>query len=127
VTRLLLDQGLPRSAVELLVADGWDVVHACQCDLSTAKDEEILEYARRDRRIVCTLDADFHAILAVTGAAYPSVVRIRQQGLRGADVASLLKIVWNEVGESLQGGAAVTVTERAIRVRRLPMMAGEDS
>ena len=127
MTRLLLDQGLPRSAVELLVADGWDVVHACQCDLSTAKDEEILEYARRDRRIVCTLDADFHAILAVTDAAYPSVVRIRQQGLRGADVASLLKFVWNEVGESLQGGAAVTVTERAIRVRRLPMMAGEDS
>jgi hypothetical protein len=44
--------------------------------------------------------------------------------LRGADVASLLKRVWDEVGESLQSGAAVTVTERAIRLRRLPMIAG---
>jgi hypothetical protein len=34
---------------------------------------------------ICTLDADFHSILAVAGAASPSVVRIRQQGLRGAD------------------------------------------
>jgi predicted nuclease of predicted toxin-antitoxin system len=126
VIRLLLDQGLPRSTVELLRADGWDVVHACQCDLSTARDEQILEYARRENRVICTLDADFHSILAVSGAANPSVVRIRQQGLRGADVASLLKRIWDEVGESLQSGAAVTVTERAIRLRRLPMVAGQD-
>ncbi len=125
--RLLLDQGLPRSTVELLRSDGWDVVHACQCDLSTASDEHILEYGRRENRVICTLDADFHSILAITGAARPSVVRIRQQGLRGADVASLLKRVWDEVGESLQRGAAVTVTERAIRLRRLPMMAAQDA
>jgi predicted nuclease of predicted toxin-antitoxin system len=71
VIRLLLDQGLPRSTVELLRADGWDVVHACQCDLSTARDEQILEYARGENRVICTLDADFHSILAVTGAANP--------------------------------------------------------
>jgi predicted nuclease of predicted toxin-antitoxin system len=84
VIRLLLDQGLPRSTVELLRADGWDVVHACQCDLSTARDEQILDYARHENRVICTLDADFHSILAFSGAANPSVVRIRQQGLRGA-------------------------------------------
>jgi len=121
VIRLLLDQGLPRTTVELLNEDGWNVVHAYQCGLGTASDEQILEYARGERRAICTLDADFHSILAVTGASNPSVVRIRQQGLRGADVASLLKRVWDEVGELLEGGAAVTVTERAIRLRRLPL------
>ena len=44
--RLLLDQGLPRSTVELLKTDGWDVVHVCECGFSTAADEQILEYAR---------------------------------------------------------------------------------
>jgi predicted nuclease of predicted toxin-antitoxin system len=127
VTRLLLDQGLPRSTVELLCADGWDVVHAYQCDLSTAKDEQLLEYARDQNRVICTLDADFHSILAVTGASRPSVVRIRQQGLRAADVASLLKRVWKEIGDSLEHGAAVTVTERAIRLRRLPMTSEQDA
>jgi predicted nuclease of predicted toxin-antitoxin system len=121
VIRLLLDQGLPRTTVELLSRDGWDVVHAYQCDLSTASDEEILAYARDGQRVICTLDSDLHSILAVTGAAGPSVIRIRQQGLRGADVASLLKRVWDEVGESLKDGAAVTVTERSIRLRRLPL------
>jgi predicted nuclease of predicted toxin-antitoxin system len=126
VIRLLLDQGLPRTTVELLNRDGWDVVHAYQCDLSTASDAQILEYARSGRRVICTLDADFHSLLAVTSAPSPSVVRIRQQGLRGADVASLLKRVWDEVGAAIEIGAAVTVTERAIRLRRLPMTAQED-
>jgi predicted nuclease of predicted toxin-antitoxin system len=121
VTRLLLDQGLPRSTVELLGAKGWDVVHASDCGLSTASDDQILAYARANARVVCTLDADFHALLAVSGASGPSVVRLRQQGLRGADVASLLRRVWNEIQATIEAGAAVTVTDRAIRLRRLPI------
>lgn len=87
--RLLLDQGLPRSTVELLKTDGWDVVHVCECGFSTAADEQILEYARTNSRVVCTLDADFHALLAVSNAVGPSVIRIRQQGLRGAHCRGL--------------------------------------
>ncbi|MGA7538031.1 MAG: DUF5615 family PIN-like protein [Steroidobacteraceae bacterium] len=33
MTRLLLDQGLPRSTVELLRKEGWDVVQAFECGL----------------------------------------------------------------------------------------------
>lgn len=124
--RLLLDQGLPRSTVDLLRAEGWDVVHACQCDLSTATDEHILEYARTNNRVVCTLDADFHSLLAVSGSLGPSVIRLRRVGLRGADLALLLKRVWSEVAEPIAGGAAVTVTERAIRLRRLPIGGGRE-
>jgi predicted nuclease of predicted toxin-antitoxin system len=126
VIRLLLDQGLPRSTVELLRAEGWDVVHACQCGLSTASDDEILEYCRTDDRVVCTLDADLHSILAVSGSRRPSVVRIRREGLRGPEVASLLRRVWDEVSDSIENGAAVTVTERAIRLRRLPILGDRD-
>src|SRR5579884_2696424 len=75
--------GLPRSTVELLRSQGWDVVHVYQCGLSAVSDEQILEYARTDSRVVCTLDAEFHSILAVSGAARPSMVRIRREGLRG--------------------------------------------
>lgn len=124
--RLLLDQGLPRSTVELLNADGWDVVHASQCGLSTATDEHLLEYARANNRVVCTLDADLHALLAVSGSLGPSVIRLRREGLRGTDVASLLKRVWSEIGVSIESGAVVTVTERAIRLRRLPVIGDRD-
>jgi predicted nuclease of predicted toxin-antitoxin system len=119
--RLLLDQGLPRSTVDFMHGAGWDVVHACQCGLATASDEQILQYAQVKDRVICTLDADFHALLAVSGASGPSVIRIRREGMRGSDVASLLVRVWGEVSASIQDGAVVTVTESAIRLRRLPI------
>lgn len=119
--RVLLDQGLPRSAVELLRADGWDAVHVVECGLSSAPDEQIMEYARANGYVVCTLDADFHSMLAVSGSIGPSVVRVRREGLRGPGLASLLKRIWDEVGDAIKNGAAVTVTDRAVRVRRLPI------
>jgi hypothetical protein len=36
IAGIISGQGLPRSTVELLNADGWDVLHASQCGLSTA-------------------------------------------------------------------------------------------
>jgi predicted nuclease of predicted toxin-antitoxin system len=122
VTRLVLDQGLPRSAAELLRQQGWDVLHVAECGLSEATDTQILEYARTNSRTVCTLDADFHALLAVSGAAGPSVVRIRLEGLKGPELASLLQLIWSRIEAPLEAGAVVTVTERAIRLRRLPVI-----
>ena len=120
--RLLLDQGRPRSTAELLRRDGWDVLHVAECGLSEAPDSQTLRYAEANDRIVCTLDADFHALLAVSGATGPSVVRMRRQGLRGPELASLLKQVWSQIAEALETGALVTVTDRTIRLRRLPVI-----
>jgi len=61
---------------------GWDVIHAYDMDLSRASDRQILEDARRAGRTVVTLDADFHALLAVEDANGPWVVRIRKEALR---------------------------------------------
>ena len=122
MSRLILDQGLPRSTAGLLSQEGWDVLHVAECGLSEATDTEILEYARANSRTVCTLDADFHALLAVSSAVGPSVVRIRREGLKGPDLASLLKHVWSQIAAPLEKGALVTVTERAVRLRRLPVI-----
>ena len=119
---LLLDQGLPRSAAERLRAAGWSISHVRECGLEQAGDEAILEHARSHGLTVCTLDADFHALLAVSGSRGPSVIRIRREGLRGEELAALLQIIWPQVSEALQGGAMVTVTEHSIRIRRLPVV-----
>lgn len=88
--RLLLDQGLPRSAAALLTELGFDTVHAGEIGLAAASDVAIIDRARLDGRTIVTLDADFHALIALTGASSPSVIRIREEGLRGAEMAELV-------------------------------------
>src|SRR3989304_2678439 len=98
---LLLDQGLPRSAVAHLRTIGIDAVHAGEIGLSTADDATILEYALGQGLIVVTLDADFHTRLALANATKPSVIRIRIEGLRGAELARLLGKALNKRGGEL--------------------------
>jgi predicted nuclease of predicted toxin-antitoxin system len=116
--RLLVDQGLPRSTARLLRALGWDVG---EIGMATALDEEIIRRGRDEGRIVVTLDADFHAILAREGAASPSVVRLRVQGLGGAELASLIQTVIGVCQDELARGAVVTADSARVKVRRLPL------
>jgi predicted nuclease of predicted toxin-antitoxin system len=120
--KLLLDQGLPRSTVLPLRASGIDAVHVGERALATAPDSVILDIARREQRIVVTLDADFHALLALSGAAGPSVIRIRIEGLRAEPIAAVLVDVLELCKNDLSHGAMVSVTENDVRVRRLPLL-----
>jgi predicted nuclease of predicted toxin-antitoxin system len=122
VKRLLLDQGLPRSTVSLLIKAGWDVIHVAEIGMSRAEDLAILQQARADARTCVTLDADFHSLLAISGERYPSVIRVRKEGLDAAALAALLQGIWPGIEDALKGGAMVTVTDRSVRVRRLPII-----
>lgn len=119
MTRLLLDQGLPRGAAPLLRKAGFDTLHAGECGLATARDATILEVARTDERVVVTLDADFHMLLAIHGVSSPSVIRIRREGLQAEAMAMLIVEVCARVAEDLDAGAMVTVDAKSVRVHRL--------
>ncbi len=54
--RILLDQGLPATAVMILREDGWDAVHTREIEMHEASDLDILAYAARESRVVITLD-----------------------------------------------------------------------
>jgi predicted nuclease of predicted toxin-antitoxin system len=90
--------------------------------LAAASDIAILAYAQQHDLVVITLDADFHTILATSGATKPSVVRIRIEGLDGARLAQLLAQVLQAAAVDLAAGAMVSVTTpNLIRVRSLPI------
>jgi predicted nuclease of predicted toxin-antitoxin system len=120
--KLLLDQGLPLSAATLLRDVGIDTVHVGEIGLSAAEDAEIIQRAREERRVVVTLDADFHTLLALEEAIAPSVIRIRIERLRAQALTELLLRVISECEEELQQGAALTVEPSRIRIRRLPFL-----
>jgi predicted nuclease of predicted toxin-antitoxin system len=80
--KLLLDQGLPRSTVLHLRNQQIEAVHVGDRGLATATDSKLLDVGRQEGMVVVTLDADFHALLALSGVTGPSVIRIRIEGLR---------------------------------------------
>jgi predicted nuclease of predicted toxin-antitoxin system len=120
--KLLIDQGLPRTAATELATLGWDVVHVGGIGMAAATDQDILRRALAEQRAVVTLDADFHAILALENASAPSVIRVRIEGLRGVDLAALIQRVVRVSEDDLIAGAMVTVDERGVRVRALPVV-----
>lgn len=119
--RLLLDQGLPRSTVRHLAERGIDACHVADIGSSHAADHEIIELAQGQGQVIVTLDSDFHRLMAVSDASAPSVIRVRQEGLRGADMAALIQQILTRVGDQLADGALVTVAEGRVRLRRLPL------
>lgn len=119
---LLLDQGLPRTTIIHLRDSGLKAEHVGDLGLASVEDNTILARARDYGQIVVTLDADFHAELALSGAKGPSVIRIRIEGLKAKQLADLLVRVLDRCGDELKSGAMVTVTESSVRIRHLPLV-----
>ena len=123
--RLILDQGIPRDAAAVLREAGLTCDHVGELGLSRADDTVILELARERQAAIVTLDADFHAILAVSMAAGPSVIRLRLQGVDGARVANLVVDLVGHFAVELGRGCLITVKPRRTKCHMLPVATGE--
>ena len=119
--KMLLDQGLPRTAASLLRERGWDAQHVSERGMSRAEDSAIIALARLEKRMVVTLDADFHALLAVSGATGPSVLRIRMEGQKADQVVELVERVLALASDELNQGAMITLVDGKVRIKLLPV------
>ncbi len=61
--KLLLDQGLPRSAAKLLIDNGVDAVHVGEIGYAAAEDSLHLQLDRNEGYVIVILGADFHVSL----------------------------------------------------------------
>jgi predicted nuclease of predicted toxin-antitoxin system len=119
--RLILDEGVPLRAAAILRQQQVEARYILELGMGGASDQAILDRARLDDAVVVTLDADFHQILALSGANQPLVIRVRVEGLQAQPFANLLLQVSEQVGEDLRAGVAVSVGDRRIRLRKLPL------
>ena len=122
---LILDQGIPRDSVSVLRKAGVLCDHVGELGLSRAEDTAIIDLARERNAVIVTLDADFHAILATSAAAGPSVVHIRMQGLNGAQIAKLMLEIVRHFAADLQRGCLITVKRRKTTCHMLPITRSE--
>jgi predicted nuclease of predicted toxin-antitoxin system len=119
--RFLLDMGLPRRTARFLCERGHDAVHLREQGLQRMTDVEIIAKARTEQRVILTHDLDFGRIMALSKSSLPSVITFRLSDMRPDQVNRYLQRVLNRFGDELSAGALVSVGERAIRVRALPV------
>lgn len=119
--KFLLDMGLGQSTVHFLRTEGYDALHLREEGLQRLGDEKIIKKARDEECVILTHDLDFGRIMALSQHRLPSVITFRLDDMQPANVNHYLSEVLTRFAKELQTGALVSVHERGIRVRPLPI------
>lgn len=119
--RLLADVHISPLTVEVLRSQGYDIVRTTDLLPATASDAEILELARVEGKVVLTQDLDFSMLVALSNYGLPSLITLRLSSARPDVVAQRLLDVLPTVEAELTEGAAITISDDSVRVRKLPI------
>lgn len=90
---------------------------------ANAPDSVIFAWAAENSHIVLTCDLDFSQLLAVSGAAKPSVITLREHDVTVATMGEKVLRVLAENADVLARGALVMLDASRSRVRVLPLRA----
>jgi predicted nuclease of predicted toxin-antitoxin system len=120
--RFLVDANLSPRVTEHLRDAGHDAVHVYDLDLGTADDNDVLVAAADDERALVTADADFGALLALSGRTRPSVVLLRSADhLTPDQQGRLLTANISAIAADLETGAIASLARGRLRIRSLPL------
>lgn len=120
--KFLLDMGLARSTTFFLRAEGYDAVHLRHQELQRLQDHEIIHKAKIEDRVILTHDLDFGRLVSLSRQNKPSVITFRLENMQPQFVNHYLTQALDRFPDALQQGALISITERAIRLRLLPML-----
>jgi predicted nuclease of predicted toxin-antitoxin system len=124
--RFLADMNISPLTVGELKRTGWDIVRVLDMLGESAKDTEVLLFARQHDMAVITQDLDFSALLAVGGHSKPTVITLRLEEPHPLFVGQRLKEIVAVMEEKIKAGAVISVDETSVRYRSLPMGAESD-
>lgn len=119
--RLLIDMNLSPAWVPALRNAGFDATHWSDLGAPNASDQTLFSWARENGHVVFTHDLDFGTMLALTGAASPSVFQIRTEDVSPDALAARAISVLRRFAPELAAGALVIADEGRDRVRLLPL------
>jgi predicted nuclease of predicted toxin-antitoxin system len=118
----LVDMPLSPALAHWLAAHGHDAVHASALGLDRATDTEIMARAARDVRTVVTADLDYPRLLALAGAAGPSLILFRGGDWNEADLIARIERILHGLSESDLARSIIVVDRSRVRRRRLPIL-----
>ena len=111
----LLDVNASGAIARWLIHLGHDVSEVGRKD-PRMRDEEILSWAVRERRIIVTTDNDFEQMVWRQGKPHCGVLRL--ENLPRSERIELLHDVLNLHGQDLESGAIVIALSTKFRIRK---------
>jgi predicted nuclease of predicted toxin-antitoxin system len=106
--KFLVDANMSPRVAEFLRSNGHDAVAVRDIGLAEASDDEILDCAAVDDRIVISHDTDFGALLAFRRLSKPSFILIRSSDpMTPDDHTSLILANLDAINDDLAAGAIV--------------------
>jgi predicted nuclease of predicted toxin-antitoxin system len=112
--KFLLDTCVWGGASNELRSSGHDVIWAGEWP-DDPGDDEILDRAHREGRILVTLDKDFGELAVFYGTSHSGIIRLVNIGAKQQALACLRVIDIH--GEDLKSGAVITVEPKRLRIR----------
>lgn len=119
--KFLLDENLLPSFRDILRDLGYEAYYAYDVGLAHTPDEDIVSFARRSGHIILTNDLDFSRIMVLSRTEFPSVVTFRLGALNHEFFREIVLLNFSSLADSLGIGSLVTIDDRGIRMRKLPI------
>ena len=113
--RFLVDVNASGALSRWLLEMGHDVAQVAEQD-PRMRDEDILQWAVREQRIIITTDQDFEEMIWREGRAHCGLLRL--ENLPRQERQALLQDVLAGQRQDLENGAVVIAHVRKIRIRR---------
>jgi predicted nuclease of predicted toxin-antitoxin system len=111
----LLDVNASGAVAQWLIHQGHDIVEVGQKD-PRMSDNEILDWAMEDHRIIITTDNDFEEMIWRQGKPHCGVLRL--ENLPRSERIMLLRDVLDRHSRDLESGAIVIAMSTKFRVRK---------
>jgi predicted nuclease of predicted toxin-antitoxin system len=120
--KFLVDANMSPRFAEILRTEGHDAIAVRDLGLADASDDEILDHAISNQRVIISHDTDFGTLLTFRRLSAPSFILIRSsESLTPDEHADILLANLDSVVEDLEAGAIVVFARGHLRSRRLPV------
>jgi predicted nuclease of predicted toxin-antitoxin system len=115
--RLFCDQNIPLETIAFLRSLGHDVLSTRDAGMSRAADEEILQHAIQEDRILLTFNADFSDLRVFPPGTHSGIIRLRLYEQTAEELHPILTRVMGQLKDKDLTGKLVTIKARSVRIR----------